>query len=69
MYSVLVHEYNIFQLHAHLILSSHQCRLHVMYDVMDVISKLKGKETEIQPGLEPGSSKLRSDALTTELLD
>ena len=22
--------------------------------------KLKGKETEIQPGLEPGSSKLRS---------
>ena len=31
--------------------------------------KLKGKETEIQPGLEPGSSKLRLDALTTELLE
>ena len=31
--------------------------------------KLKGKETEIQPGLERGSSKLRSDALTTELLE
>ena len=27
--------------------------------------KLKGKEAEIQPGLEPGSSKLQSDALTT----
>ena len=31
--------------------------------------KLKGKETEIQPELEPESSKLWSNALTTELLE
>ena len=44
-------------------------RLDRFLSVTLYIAVLKGKETEIQPGLEPGSSELQSDALTTELLE
>ena len=45
------------------------CFVAAVMDTLKILFMWIEKITEIQPGLEPGSSEFRSDALTTELLE